>query len=256
MTLRVAGIWIALLLAPLAHAQDAFVVPNASEAVEGDSNNTIPFTSAGGNVRYQQVYLDGEIPPGPFTIYGIAFRPDALQGSFAFEIPDVDIYLGTTGQGTSLNSEFDLNVDLETLVASGPLVLASAASGPIGGPLAFDIEIWFDQPYVYEGGNLLLDVSVQPYGSNGTPIFDAVNIGADPVGRAFSAGASGGSVTASSGTTDTQGLVTKFMLAPEPAGSAFAGLATLASLLRARRRGARISPSALRSSPRSAAPGR
>jgi len=244
MTFRVAGILIALLLAPLANAQDAFVVPNSSEAVEGDSNNTIPFASDGGDVRYQQVYLDDEIPPGPFTIYGIAFRPDALEGSFGLVIPDVDVSLGITEQGTSLNPEFALNVGLQTLVASGPLALASAASGPGGGPLDFDNEIWFDQPFAYEGGNLLLDVSVQPYESSGTPSFDAVNIGMDPVGRALSAGASGGSVNATSGTTDTQGLVTKFMLAPEPAGSALAGLATLAALLRARRCGSRAASGA------------
>jgi len=245
MTFRVAGILIALLLAPLASAQDAFVVPNSSEAVEGDSNNTLPFTSDGGNVRYQQVYLDDEIPPGPFTIYGVAFRPDAIEGSFDLAIPDVEVSLGPTQQGTSLDPEFALNVGVgQTLVASGPLALASTASGPVGGPLAFDIEIWFDQPFAYEGGNLLLDVSVQPYESSGTPLFDAVNLGMDPVGRAFSAGASGGSVDATSGTTDTQGLVTQFMLAPEPAGSAVAGLAALAALLRARRRGLRAASGA------------
>ena len=240
MKFRIAGVWISLLLAPLAHAVDEFVVPSASEVVEGDSNNAIPFTSPDGNVRYQQVYLDDDIPPGPFTIFGIAFRPNALEPGFAFEIPDVDIFLGTTAQGANLNTEFALNVGaVQTLVASGPLPLASAASGPGGGPLAFDIEIWFDQPFAYTSGNLLLDVFVQPYVSGGNPIFDAVNFGADPVGRAFSAGFTGGSVDATSGDADTQGLVTKFMLVPEPAGSAVAALAALAALVGARRHGSR-----------------
>jgi len=241
MGFRVAAVWIALLLAPLAHAQDAFVVPNSSETVEGDSNNAIPFSSTDGNVRYQQVYLDSDIPPGPFTIYGIAFRPTALQPSFAFEIPDVDIFLVTTEESTNLNPNFDFNVGLDyQLVASGPLPLASAASGPGGGPLAFDIEIWFDQPFAYTSGNLLLDVLVWPYVSSGSPVlFDAVNIDTDPVGRMFSAGNSGGSVDATTGAADTQGLVTKFMLVPEPAGSAVAALAALAALVRARRHGSR-----------------
>lgn len=240
MRFRVAGVWIALLLAPLAHAQDAFVVPSTSEAVEGDSNNTIPFTIAGGNARYQQVYLDGDIPPGPFTIYGIAFRPDALQTSFAFEIPDIEIYLGITEESTNLSTNFSFNVgSIYALVASGPLPLASAASGPVGGPLAFDIEIWFDEPFSYDGGNLLMEVFVQPTGSSDSPLFDAVNIGADPVGRAYSAALTGGSVTASTGSVDSQGLVTKFMLVPEPAGPAVAALAALAALVRTRRSGSR-----------------
>ena len=140
-------------------------MPSSSEAVEGDSNNVIPFTSAGGNVRYQQVYLDSDLPPGPFTIYGIAFRPDDTQGSFAFEIPDVDIYLGPTEQGTSLSTEFD-STSASLRRSWRPVRSRSRAqrAGPSGGPLAFDIEIWFDQPFAYEGGNLLLDVSVQPYG--------------------------------------------------------------------------------------------
>lgn len=239
MRFRVAGVWVALFLAPLAHAQDAFVVPSSSEAVEGDANNTIPFASTGGDVRYQQVYLGDDIPPGPFTIYGIAFRPDAMNPSFSFEIPDVDLYLGNTEESTNLSTNFAFNVSLvHTLVASGPLPLASAASGPGGGPLAFDIEIWFDQPFAYDGGNLLLDVFVQPYVSSGSAAFDAVNINTDSVGRAFSTGLNGG-VNASSGTVDFHGLVTKFMLVPEPAGSAVAALAALAVLMRARRHGSR-----------------
>lgn len=241
MKFRVAGVWISFLLAPLAYAQDAFVVPSSSEAVEGDSSNNIPFSSTGGDVRYQQVYLDSDIPPGPFLIYGIAFRPDTLQQSFAFEIPDIDIFLVSTVASTNLNTNFDFNVGFgNQLVASGPLPLASAASGPVGGPLAFDIEIWFDQPFAYTDGNLLLDIFVWPYASSGSPVFfDAMNSDTDPVGRLFSAGVSGGSVNATTGTADTQGLVTKFMLVPEPAGSAVAALAALAALARARRHGSR-----------------
>jgi hypothetical protein len=240
MTFRVVGVLIALLLAPLAHAQDEFVVPSTNASVEGDANNTIPFTIVGGNVRYQQVYLDDDIPPGPFTIYGIAFRPDALQTSFDLVIPDVDVFLGTTDQGTNLDPQFDLNIGaVQELVASGALPLASAAVGPPGGPLDFDIEIWFDQPFAYEGGNLLLDVAIQPYSTAGTPLFDAINVPTDPVARVFSAGFSGGSVDASSGTVDNEGLVTKFMLVPEPADSAVAGLAALALLARASRRASR-----------------
>jgi hypothetical protein len=236
---RIAWLSIALLAAPsLAPAQDDFVVPSSNASTEGDSSNTIPFSSAGGNVRYQQVYLDEDIPSGPFTIYGIAFRPDELQGSFAFEIPEIDIFLGPTAQGTSLNPEFALNVGDPTLVASGPLHLSSAASGPVGGPLSFDIEIWFDQPLAYDGGNLLLDIAIQPYTTSSIVLFDAVNLAPDAVARVFSAAASGGSVTSTSGNADTQGLVTKFLL-PEPEGSAAAALAALAVLVRSRRNASR-----------------
>ena len=189
------------------------------------------------------MYLDSDIPPGPFPIYGIAFRPNGIgpvQPSFSFQIPDIDIFLVTTEQSTNLSTDFELNVGFGyQLVASGPLTLTSAASGPVGGPLDFDIEIWFDQPFEYASGNLLLDVFVWPYESTGSPLFDAVNSGPDPVGRVFSAGINGGSVDATTGIADTQGLVTKFMLVPEPAGAAIAALTALAALVRARRRGSR-----------------
>lgn len=239
MKFRLAAFWIAVLLTPTARAVDSFVVPNSSEAVEGDSNNALPFGSPSGNTRYQQVYLDDDIPPGPFPIYGIAFRPngiDPVQPSFDSVIPDVDVFLGTTAQGTDLNAEFALNIGPSyTLMASGPLALASAASGPGGGPLAFDIEIWFDQPFAYTGGNLLLDVFVQPHEPTGSRLFDAVNLDSDPVGRVLSVGLSGGGVDETTGTADTQGLVTKFLLVPEPAGTAVAALGALAALVRGRR---------------------
>ena len=178
MKFRVTAVWIALLLAPLAHAVDSFVVPNSSEAVEGDSNNTIPFSSEGGNTRYQQVYLDSDIPPGPFTIYGIAFRPNGIgpvQPNFSFQIPEIDIFLVPTDENTNLSTDFEFNVGIGyQLVASGPLTLTSAASGPVGGPLDFDIEIWFDQPFAYTGGNLLLDVFVQPHEPTSSRLFDTV----------------------------------------------------------------------------------
>jgi hypothetical protein len=231
MQFRVAGFLTALLLAPLAHAQDAFVVPSANESVEGDSNSAIPFFAPG---RYQQVYLADDIPAGPLTIYGIAFRPDVLESSFALEIPSVDVYLGTTTQGTDLDPEFSVNVGGdETLVASGALPLSSAATGPPGGPLDFDIRIWFDQPFAYEGGNLLLDVFVSGVTGRVVKLFDAVNLDMDPVSRVYpSRGGSAGSPT---GIVDTQGLVTQFMLVPEPTtGSAFAAIAALAVLARRR----------------------
>ena len=240
MRFRVTLIWASLLLAPLAHAQNAFVVPASNATIEGDSSNAIPFSIAGGNTRYQQVYLSDDIPAGPFTIYGIAFRPDFTQAAFDYTLPDVDVYLGITTATTTPDAVFANNVGaVHTLVASGPLPLSSAATGPVDGPKDFDIEIWFDQPFEYAGGNLLLDVSVQPSGLTGAELFDAVNSGTDPVGRVFSAALAGGSVTATSGTVDTQGLVTKFMLVPEPDGSALAAFAAIAASAALRRRGSR-----------------
>jgi hypothetical protein len=240
MGFRITLIWVALLLAPLAHAQDAFVVPNANATVEGDAANLIPFSIAGGNTRYQQVYLSDDIPAGPLTIYGIAFRPDAAQAAFEYTLPSVDVYLGITTATTTPDAVFANNVGaVHTLVASGPLPISSAATGPVDGPKDFDIEIWFDQPFEYASGNLLLDVSVQPSGLLTGQAFDAVNNGTDPVGRVYSAGLAGGSVTATSGTVDTQGLVTKFMLVPEPDGAALAAFAALVVSVAVRKRGSR-----------------
>ena len=147
----------------------------------------------------------------------MAFRPDGPLGhAFSVTISSIRIDLSTTlAVPDSLSSTFASNVGLDDkIVFSGPLSLSSSFIGPAGGPKAFDIIINLTTPFFYNPslGNLLLDVrdfSGEPSGLAGE--FDSQFTPGDPVSRAFGDIAS---LTAS--TVDTEGLVTRFTITPEP----------------------------------------
>jgi hypothetical protein len=82
--LRTLALALVCLLAPLAaRAVDSFVVPSEyTSANAPGGGNALPFGVAGGNTRCQQIYLDSDVPDGPFTIHGVAFRPDAAGSAF------------------------------------------------------------------------------------------------------------------------------------------------------------------------------
>jgi hypothetical protein len=175
----------------------AIIVPNANANTEGNSNNGYPFdTSAFPNgassTRYQEVFSSSQFASlsGPTSITGLAFRPDAKTGAaFTSTLPDVQINLSTTGANTStLSGTFADNVgaDDTAVYARGPLSLSSSATGPLGGPEAFDIFVDFTQPFTYDPsqGNLLLDVRNFGGGAT-TPFDDQQYFGSAPVTSVF-----------------------------------------------------------------------
>lgn len=211
-----------------------FVVPSEYTSVESPTaGNALPFIN-GGDTRCQQIYLESDIPNGPFTIYGVAFRPDEAGIPAAIQRADVDITLSLTIAGsTSLDTSFGSNVGFNpTLVRSGALQLSTQVVGPAGGPKAFDAVIWFDTPYPYNAGDLMLDVRI---GSTESSVLylDAIGSPGDAIGRLCSAAAFGGGAGTATGFADSGGLVTKFLLPElENGASALVALAVLA--LRAR----------------------
>jgi hypothetical protein len=140
---------------------DTIIAPGAARNVEGNSDNLYPFS--GDPIRYQQVVAASEFAGGPRWITRIALRPDANSGrAFEETLSHVEIRLSTSARApAALSKTFAENVgDDETLVYSGALPLASAFSGPEGGPKDFDILITFQTPFWYDpsAGHLLLDV--------------------------------------------------------------------------------------------------
>jgi hypothetical protein len=191
------------------------VVPNSARTTEGNSNNAYPFNiGPSQSQRYQQLYAASQFGGGGL-ITQIVFRPDATFGNaFTSTLPDIQIDLSTTSAtDDGLSSTYANNVGADDTVvfARGPLTLSSAFTGPPNGPKDFDIIITLTTPFFYNPalGNLLLDV--RNFGGGSTTQFDAVATTGDGVSRVFN-----GDVNSGTGTTDTLGLVTGFVIVPEP----------------------------------------
>ena len=210
------------------------VVPNSARTVEGGTNNGYPFDlSEVGltNQRYQQLYAASQFGGGGL-ITQIIFRPDAFAGhAFTSTLPDIQIDLAySSAPDDGLSTTYANNITAgDTIVfARGPLTLSSAFTGPAGGPKDFDIIITLTTPFLYNPalGNLLLDV--RNFGGGTTCSFDAVNISGDGVSRVYSLTG----VNATTGSTDSLGLVTGFNIVPEPSSAAMllAGGGTLLAL--------------------------
>jgi hypothetical protein len=177
-----------LLTTPLYGA--SIVVPNSLETVEGNGENAYPFNVD--SMRYQQVYVASNFSEllYPELITQIIFRPDAEYGpAFSATLSNVQINLSTTPASPgSMSFVFADNVGPDDVVVhSGPLVLTSAASGPIDGPKDFDIVINLQTPFLYapSQGNLLLDI--RNFSGAVTGFFDAhADYTTSPIARVYS----------------------------------------------------------------------
>jgi hypothetical protein len=218
------------------------VVPNSFTTTEGDGRlNTAPFNDAGVPNRYMQIYAASQFPAGqPLLISRIDFRPDATQlTAFSHTFPNVQVFLSTTSQSVSgLSSTFAANIGPDNqLVRSGPLTVATANLPGPGTAKQFDIQIPFTTPFLYNPskGNLLLDIRTFDPGATG--FIDAISdLSGTITGLVFN----DGSATATTGTVQTFGAVTRFDFTPipEPASVTLAligaGLAGLAGWRRRR----------------------
>jgi hypothetical protein len=191
------------------------VAPNSARTTEGDYDNAWPFNRGDfGSQRYQQVYAASQFG-GPGLITQIVFRPDATDGqAFTSTLPDIQIDLSTTSapdDGLSTTFANNVGADDTVVFARGPLMLSSGFTGPPNGPKDFDIIITLTTPFFYNPalGNLLLDV--RNFGGGSTTYFDAVSPPGDGVSRVFSQ-----NVNDPTGVTDPAGLVTGFVIVPEP----------------------------------------
>jgi hypothetical protein len=205
-----------------AHAiEPTVVVPNSARTTEGDTNNSYPFDLGQAGLtsqRYQQLYAASQFGSGGL-ITQIVFRPDAFAGqAFTSTLSDIQIDLAyTSAADDGLSSTYANNITAgDTVVfARGPLTLSSAFTGPPNGPKDFDIIITLTTPFLYNPalGNLLLDV--RNFGGGTTTFFDAVSPLGDGVSRVYNQ-----NVNDTMGTTDSVGLVTGFVIVPEPSSAA------------------------------------
>ncbi len=217
------------------------VVPDIYEAAPGPTANRLPFSADAGLylyeylARFQQVYDASSLTPLLWRdVVGVAFRAEEYRegddrgrdvaGGFLYT--DLAVRLSTTPTPVdSLALDLDENFGaVVTLVYDGPYTLPDLESEP--SPTPFDLVIYFSSPYRYRGGNLLLDIEMPEQ----VPDFfylDAVYDSPDEVSRAYLRGSG---IPGS----DTLGLITQFIVAPEPSAGLLAA-AALASLAARRR---------------------
>ena len=199
-------------------AQGVVVVPNGFGNVEGNSSTSDPFTSS--SFRLQMVIDASQfaIPAGASgRVDGIAFRVDgASTGGALYSFGGCSVTLSTTPVGADgLSAVFADNV------GANPVTMYSGAGSfgslynPGQNPQFFGQTIpplsafWYNP----QQGNLLLDIR----GGGGLVLFpgslDAQAALGDSVSRVFA-----NSSSATSGSADTLGLVTRFnfTVVPEP----------------------------------------
>ena len=214
------------------------VVPSAQATTPGNYNNGLPFFAAQigfSSSRVQQVYSSNEFSSfgsGTF-ITALAFRDYSDNGSFADTDPSLTVFLGATSKAVDgLSTTYSDNI-------TGPLQLvyvgawSTSGSFPASGPRPFNIVLTLQTPYFYNpsNGNLLFDVT-DGTGGTGTPLYlDAQNTAGDSVSRVFF-----GNSTSPTGVSDSVGLVTDFIVLPEPQASGLLIMALGGSALLRRRR--------------------
>ena len=194
-------------------AQDV-VVPNGNELVEGGSSNNFPFSGNQPAYRYQQLYAASQFGAisGPRRITEVRFRPNATSTFPAWSAAvTLNLRFSTTQVADDqLSLTFADNVGLdEAVVYDGPIEYGTAQTGPTPpGPMAFDIVIPLQTPFVYDPslGNLLMDVRREGTTITTTRFMDATSVAGDGVCRVYNA-----DVNAPTGSaTNTLGLVTQF----------------------------------------------
>ncbi len=210
----------------------SLVTPAGYENAPGPSNNSIPFSWS--STRYQQIYgaIDLQQAVGQ-VLTSIAFRvtdDSGFDGDYAggFVYTSFSIEVSETPTAVeSLSTNLDANHGPNrTTVYSGNYVVPPLEGDQLVNP--FDLRFVFQTPFLYSGGNLLVDFKRSDVEAP-LPNLDAV-VAIDSVNRAYNDTFSN---LPRSG--DTLGLITQFgfRAVPEPTAALLAALGTIA--LRRRR---------------------
>jgi hypothetical protein len=196
------------------HASTVVVLPHQ----QGDSGNAFPFSVGGPGVsmRYQQVYDAAgfaDVSQG-CLIRALGFNIRSGYGSGSL-IQDIQIDFSTISSSVDgLSPDFASNVGSDDAVGYGRGSLYVANNMP-GAPSGFGVLVTLTTPFVYHpaNGNLLMDVRMyQPASGGFVPgPFDCSTVPGDTVSRVWAFG-----VGSATGSTDTFGLITAFVVDPIP----------------------------------------
>lgn len=166
------------------------VVPSNYAAVTGTNQFESPFSS--GQMTYQLIIAASELTElvGK-NLISISFRnPVSAVNAWPpneLTLINYDIYLGNAVNPVDRTLFFALNaVGLPTQVRSGNLVIPANVLTVGSNPNSFSYDIDFTTPYLYSGGNLL--VEIRHFGTQGSfRRVDAVNTEVPGYGTLFSA---------------------------------------------------------------------
>ncbi|BBO31992.1 hypothetical protein [Lacipirellula parvula] len=196
---------------------DSLVAPAGYENAPAPSNNSIPFSWS--STRYQQIYGAADLQEAVGQlITSVAFRvaeDDGFDGDFAggFVYADFSIDVSETPVAVE-NIGLDLDANHgpnRTTVFSGNYVVPALEGDLLVNP--FDLRFVFQTPFLYSGGNLLVDFK-RAKAEAPLPNLDAV-VALDTVKRAYNDTLGIGAPRSD----DTLGLITQFEFrdVPEPA---------------------------------------
>ncbi len=166
------------------------VVPSNYATVAGTNQFEGPFSS--GQMTYQLIIAASELTElvGK-NLISISFRNPASAvtawPSNEITLINYDIYLGNAVSPVDRTLVFALNaIGLPTQVRSGNLVIPANVLTVGSNPNSFSYDIDFTTPYLYSGGNLL--VEIRHFGTQGSfRRVDAVNTEVPGYGTLFSA---------------------------------------------------------------------
>ena|SRR6266568_4182964 len=223
----------ALSLAQTASASTVIAIPG----LVGGASDYAPFSIvAPDSFRYQQVYGASAFSPisqgGLITALGFNLASPQDSGGL---LPDIQIDFSTTSKPVDgLSTTFAANVGGDDTIVLARGLLPMQNNNP-NAPSGFGVLVTLTTPFFYNpaAGNLLMDVR---YYQGATPgvapgPFDASTSAGDSVSRvsAFNVGDA-------TGTADTAGLRTAFVVTPVPEPGSIllllAGLAVLAIFIR------------------------
>jgi hypothetical protein len=157
----------ALLAAVMLPATSVVTLPGSRADTEGNGTTFIGAFFGSNTIQVQiaesELVAQGLVPG--YLITGLSWRlaGGAPTNSVAATIPDLEILLGQAVNGvTGMSTTFADNVMGGVLVHDGVYTI-TAGSMPGGGtPNAFGPAIPFSVGYVYQGGDLILEVRRQP----------------------------------------------------------------------------------------------
>jgi hypothetical protein len=148
------------------------VLPGPLSGTEAGSSDSSPL-GVDAQQRFQQVYgasmLTGLISPGSI-LTGLTFRLDRAATALpAQTVNNYEIRLSTSRNAPgSLSTTFASNRGSdEVIVRSGPLIITTGAFPSGGSPNGFGFMIQFTVPYVYRGGDLLVEIAQDGFPAGG-----------------------------------------------------------------------------------------
>jgi hypothetical protein len=187
-----------LLLADTTFAADYVVIPSGYDNTQGNATNTSPF--GGGEQRFQMALgasALGAIPSGT-AITAVAFRLYGTPPTVDQTIAEFDVSLSTPANPVgSLSTTFAANRGADAVLTRGGPLPIPVADYPTGqSPNAFGRPITFSTPFVYHGGDLLIEIATTAPAS----AFPVDNLYPTPINAESAYGSTFAATTADGGT--------------------------------------------------------